>query len=644
MADILTTAVSGLEAFQQALAVTGNNISNASTPGYTRQQINLSPSFAQNLGSGYVGSGVNVDGVSRILDQFANAQLQTANQAVSQQDAYVSVAQQIDSVLGNSSNGIASALTAFFNSVQTLSTNPSSATLRQSVLAQAQSLAQSITQTGNTLTTIRKSISGQVTSTVSQVNSLASNIAALNSQIAQTAGQGPNQSPNSLLDQRDQLVSQLGKLVGVRTNTEANGAIDVYVASGQALVVGSQTTALSTQTNPYDASQLDIYYGTGAAAQNISGQITGGSLAGYLQAGSQVLTPALSGLGLVATAIAAGVNGQQAQGLTVGNTVGGNLFSVPAPTVTAAASNTDAGTYGSITATVSSVGNLTQANYVLKYDGTGWTATDAQSGAPVAVTFTAGVPATIKVPAGTNQELTLTLPSGTPATGDTFLIQPTAAAATGLAVALSDPNGIAAAGLPVAAAAATNTGTGTIAVTAPAVGSAVATTATKITFTSPTQYTVTVGSGAPGPAQNYTAGSTITANGSTFTISGAPVSGDTFTIPAANGAGTDNRNALALAGLQNQGLLAGGTTSVTTAYSTLVGQIGTQTKTATTAQTALQAVATQASQRQQNISGVNLDEEGAKLVQWQQAYAAAGKVISVAASLFQTLIADINAG
>jgi flagellar hook-associated protein 1 FlgK len=138
------------------------------------------------------------------------------------------------------------------------------------------------------------------------------------------------------------------------------------------------------------------------------------------------------------------------------------------------------------------------------------------------------------------------------------------------------------------------------------------------------------------------AGSAITANGWTFAISGAPASGDTFTIPAANGAGTDNRNALALAGLQNQGLLTGGTTSVTTAYSTLVGQIGTQTKTATTAQTALQAVATQAAQRQQNISGVNLDEEGAKLVQWQQAYAAAGKVISVAASLFQTLLADIR--
>ena len=642
MADILTTAVSGLEAFQQALAVTGNNIANASTPGYTRQQINLSPSFAQNLGSGYVGSGVNVDGVSRILDQFANAQLQTANQSVSQQDAYVSVAQQIDSVLGSSSNGIASALTSFFNSVQTLSTNPSSATLRQSVLAQAQSLAQSITQTGNSLASLRKTITGQVVSTVNQVNSLVTNIAALNSQIAQTAGQGPNQSPNSLLDQRDQLVSQLGQLVGIRTNTELNGTIDVYVASGQALVVGTQTTALSTQPNNYDASQLDIYYGTGSAAQNISGQISGGSLSGYLQAGAQVLTPALSGLGLVATAIATGVNSQQAQGLTVGNTVGANLFSVPAPTVTAAASNTDAGTYGSITAAVSNIGNLTQTNYVLKYDGTNWTATDAQSGAPVAVTFTAGVPATIKVPSGTNQELTLTLPSGTPATGDTFLIQPTAAAATGFSVALSDPNGIAAAGLPVAAAATTNTGSGTISVTPPAVASSVATTATKITFTSATQYTVTVGSGAPGAPQTYAAGSAITANGWTFAIAGAPASGDTFTIPAANGAGTDNRNALALAGLQNQGLLTGGTTSVTTAYSTLVGQIGTQTKTATTAQTALQAVATQAAQRQQNISGVNLDEEGAKLVQWQQAYAAAGKVISVAASLFQTLLADLH--
>ena len=159
MADILSTAVSGLEAFQQALSVTANNISNASTAGYTRESIQLSPALAQNLGNGYVGSGVDVTGVTRNIDQFAQAQSQSANQSLAQQTALVGIANQVDSSLGSTSNGIAAALTAFYGSLQTLSTNPTSASLRSAVLAQAQSLAPSIDQTGTTLSSATSTIS-----------------------------------------------------------------------------------------------------------------------------------------------------------------------------------------------------------------------------------------------------------------------------------------------------------------------------------------------------------------------------------------------------------------------------------------------------------------------------------------------------
>ena len=644
MADILSTAISGLEAFQQALSVTGNNISNASTPGYTRQQVNLSPSFAQNFGSGFVGSGVNVDGVSRILDQFANAQALGANQALAQQTAYVGVANQVNDVLGTSSNGIASALTSFYNSLQSLSSNPSSQTLRSSVLAQAQTLAQAINQAGTQLNQIKTTTASQVSAAVDQVNSLAGNIAQLNAQITQLSGQGPNQAPNTLLDQRDQLVSQLSQIVGVRTNTEASGALDIYVGSGQALVVGNQATALSTAPSAYDAAQLDVRFGSGASAQVITGQLAGGSLAGYVQAQSEVLSLAINGLGQIATAVATSVNAQQAQGVTATNTLGGNLFSLTAPTVTAASTNGSVNTFGAITAVVSNVSSLTASNYVLKYSGTAWTATDPKTGAAVPLAVIPGIPATIQIPSGTAPALTLTLPAaGSPSAGDTFLIQPTAGAATGLAVSLTDPNGLAAAGLPVGTAGAANTGTGTISTPTLATPGTLPVGASTINFVTANTYTVTA-NGTTSAALAYTSNTAITANNLTFTISGAPKAGDSFTIGAPNGVGNDNRNALALASLQTQGVLNGGTVSVASGYSTLVADVGTTTKAATTAQAAQQAVATQATQRQQNISGVNLDEEGAKLVQWQQAYSAAGKVVSVAASLFNTLISDINAG
>lgn len=653
MADLLTTAVSGLEAFQQALNVTGNNISNASTPGYTRESIQLSPSFAQNFGNGYVGSGVDVTGVLRNIDQFAQQQLQTANQNSAQQGSLVSIANQIDSTLGSSSNGISAALTAFYGSLQTLSTNPSSASLRSNVLAAAQSLSQAVTQTGSQLAGVTATVSSQVSSSVAQINTLAKNIAALNSQIAQASTAGAAQPPNTLLDQRDQLVSQLGQLVGVKTNSEANGTIDVYVGSGQALVVGSQVTALSTGPNPYNASQLDVYYASGGASQNITATLTGGSLSGYLQAQSQLVTPALNGLGQIATAVALSVNAQQAKGVTANNTLGGNLFSVPAPAVTAASTNSDSQTYGSISAVVTNVSALASDNYILTYANGSWSATDAQTGAPVQLAYTAAnagppaVPASIQIPKPTTgaAALTLTLPAGTPASGDTFLVQPTAAAATGLGVSLGDPNGIAAAGFAPATAATTNTGTGTISAPTPSVAGAVlAATSTTIKFVSATQYTITIGSGAASAPVNYTAGGTITANGWSFAISGAPAAGDTFTIPAQSGTGTDNTNALALAQLQTSGVLAGGTQSASTAYASLVDQVGSQVQNATTAQTALTAVVNQAQQRAQSTSGVNLDEEGAKLVLWQQAYAAAGRVVSVAESTFQTLISDIQNG
>ncbi len=649
MGDLLNTGVSALQAFQQGLAVTANNISNSATEGYTRESVQLAPSLAQNFGAGYVGTGVSVTGVVRNLNLFAQSQSQTANQAAAQQNAYVDVAQQVDSTLGSTSNGIAAALAAFYGAYQTLSTNPSSTSLRSAVLSQAQTLAQAITQAGQQIASVTGTINSQVGSTVTQINALTSNIASINGQIAQAVATGAGQAPNTLLDQRDQLVGQLSQLTGVRTNIEASGMVDVSVGSGQAVVVGATSTPLAVTNNPYVPGQSDIVYGTGSAVQDITSQVAGGTLGGLLSAQSQIVAPALSSLGQIATAVGLSTNNLQAQGATANNTFGANLFNVPGPTVTASSTNTDAATYGAPSALISNLSALGTASYVLQYSTSkGWTATDAQTGASVAVNTLNAT--TLQIPAdssGAAPALTVNLPRATPpASGDTFLLQPTAAAATGLTVALTNPNGLAAAGLNPATAGANNASSVTITgLSASTPGSALPSQATTLQFNTPaTSYTVTVGSGAPSAAIPYTPGSAITVNGYSFNFSGIPAAGDSFTIPSQTGAGIGSANsiALAVAGLQSGGLLANGTISITTAYANAVGAIGNQTYAATTAQTAAQAVANQATQALQASSGVNLDEEGAKLVQWQQAYAAAGRVISIAQQTFQTLLTALN--
>jgi flagellar hook-associated protein 1 len=628
LSSIFGIDLSALQAFQQAIEVTSNNVANASTPGYDEESIELDTALPQNAGGFAIGSGVDVAGVQRAYSQAAATQLNTSQSSLSQLTSLQNYTSQIDNLFGTTAGGLTTALQTYYSGWSAVADDPASAPAREALLGDANALAANLNSTSSQLQGLNSDVNTRITADVNQINSIGTQISNLNTQIAQGTGSG--QAPNQLLDQRDQLVSNLSQLVGVTTTSNTDGSINVYLGNGQPLVLDQNTYKLSTVPNQFNASQLEVA-STASDGASISSSITSGDLGGLLSARTQAIDPALNQLGQIATAVAQTANTQQASGLDLNGQLGSALFSVGAPVATASSANTD-GTTAS--ATISSIGALTSDNYLLSYQGGAYTLTDATTGANVALT---GAGTSTSPLTASSVGLSIVL-SGTPASGDQFLIQPTAQAAATIGVALTDPSGLAAAGAIQTSASDTNTGSATIgAGTVLDAANPALLNTTTIQFLTPTTYSV---NGAGSFA--YTSGGNVDLNGWQVQISGTPAAGDTFTVQSNAGGTGDNTNALAAANQQTTGVLSNGTISLSGAVGALISGAGALAQQVNTAQTAQTAVNTQATTNVQSISGVNLDEEAANLMQWQQAYQASAQALSVANGLFTTFMDSIN--
>ncbi len=628
MSNIFGIGLSGLNAAQAGMATTQHNIANANTPGYSMQQIVQTASTAQYTGSGYIGQGTNVSTVQRIYNDFLNTQILQGQAQSSQLNTYQTQVTQLDNLIGSPTVGLSPAIQGFFNAANTVATSPNSAPARQSLLSAAQSMTAQFQSLGQQLTSMSASLNGQIGTSVSTVNTLAQQIAALNQNIVQAQGTG--QPPNDLLDQRDQLINQLNQQIQATVVKQSDGSYNVFIASGQSLVVGNQSYGLKAVQSPTDPGRTEVaYMGNGAIVPLAQSGIQGGVLGGLLAFRDQSLNPALNALGRVATGIASSINQQNQLGQDLNGVLGGNIFNAPAPVVNSASNNTGNAV---IAASIANPNALTTSDYTLKFNGgTSYTLTRLSDNT---VTNISAMPQTV-------DGFTLNLASGAAAAGDTFLIRPTAMAAQGISVAITDPAKIAAAAPILAGAALTNTGNGVISngtVNPPAPVNANLQSPVSISFTSPTTFTVSGAVPAVAGTVAYTAGQNISYNGWSVQISGTPASGDVFNIaPNTNGVG-DNRNALLMAGLQTQNTLAGSTVSFQGAYNQLVAQVGNTTSSVTQSSTAQTTMVNQLVQTQQSVSGVNLDQEAANLMRYQRAYQAAGQAIKVANTLFDTLL------
>jgi flagellar hook-associated protein 1 FlgK len=446
----------------------------------------------------------------------------------------------------------------------------------------------------------------------------------------------PQQPPNDLLDQRDQLINQLSQEIRVSKINQPDGSVDVFIGSGQALVVGNQVSKLQAVASPTDPSALEVaYLNNGNTSRIQQSDLQGGNLGGYIDFRQNVLDPAANALGRIAIGMADTFNQQHQQGIDLKGALGGNFFTMASPRVTPSSSNTGTAV---LSATISSSAALTGNDYTVQFDGTNYNVLNSSTKA-VVQSFTAAQLATAQTVTGTG--ITLQITGGAGVSGDSFLVRPTVDGASGIALNITDPAKIAAASPVRSNAPTANVGTGVIGAASVAPGLPLNTNLQQpitITFTSASTYTV-AGTGAPGGSQTYTAGAAISINGWTTKITGAPAAGDTFTVAQNTNATTDGTNILKLAQLQTANTMANGTASYQGVYGQLISQVGTQTRELQVTSIAQTSMLAQVVKSQQAVSGVNLDEEAANLMKYQQAYQAAAKAMTIANNMFDTLLA-----
>lgn len=631
--------VSALKAAQAGISVTTHNIANANTPGYMRQEIVQAAMLPQRTGSGFFGQGTDVVSVKRIYSEFLGAQLTEAQTRSSNLGTQLDLATQISNLLGDANGGLSTSLQDFFSAANAVADAPESIAARQTLIGSGQSLSNRLQALDTRMTEIRDGLNGQISNSVTLINSYAKQISALNDTIVLTQAQtGQTQTPNDLLDQRDQLINQLSQEIRVTSIKQPDGSLDVFIGNGQSLVVGNRTATLQAAPSLADQSALEVAYINNNAVSRIQqSALQGGNLGGYLAFRNDVLDPAQNALGRIAIGIADTFNRQHQQGIDLNGVLGGAFFNAGSPQVTAASDNVGNATVG---ATISDSGALTGTDYDLRFDGANYTLFNLSTNAAVQ-SFTPAQLATPQSVSGTGITLQLTAGSIPAAAGDAWRIRPTAAGARDFTLALTDPARIAAANPVRGNTSLANLGNAPL--TQPVVSGGLPLDANlqqpiTLTFgTPPTTYTAT-GIGAPAGPQPYTSGASITINGWSTQISGTPVAGDTFTVSANSNASTDGGNMLKLAQLQTANTLANGTTSYQGAYGQLIAQVGSQTRELEVTSQAQASMLAQISRAQQSESGVNLDEEAANLLKYQQAYQAAAKAMAISQAMFDSLL------
>jgi flagellar hook-associated protein 1 FlgK len=644
---ILGTALLGLNAARTSLNTTSLNISNVDTTGYHRQITMVTTNTPMSSSAGSIGTGVNVSSIVRAYSGFLEKQVLSTQGQLSNYETYTQYATQLNSILGSQDSTLSSAMSGFFSSVQNLASasDPTSTAARQSLLSAATTLASQFSSVSSSLGDITTNVNQQVTSIAAQATNYAKSIANLNQQIAasQSGGSANDTSTNALMDQRDAAVSALNKLVNVTVLDQGTSGYNVYVGNGEPLVVGTQVNAMVATANPSDPTQLQpaIQIGSNNVVLD-SSQITGGQLGGLLSFRNDMLVPTQRELGTIAYTLASTMNSINAQGYDLYGAAGGNFFSTP--TVQDPIANQHNTGNGALSLSLTDPNKLANSDYKLSFDGTNYTVTRMSDGTSYSNASLAALSSTVSA----NEGFSLSLdPSTTINPGDTYLIRPTQYSAASLSVAITDANKIAAAGQGVTASASgTNTGTATVSgaslnsTTIRPIDNYTLTYAsgTGLVTVTDTTTSTTVGS------YTYTSGSPITFNGISVTLTGTPANGDSFTVTnsGASAGSSDNSNALLMANLQTQKVLSNGSNTLSSEFTQLVTQNATQESSASNNQSAYQTLNTQATSAQQSYSGVNLDEEAANLIKYQQAYQAAAKVMQVASTLFDTILNSLQ--
>lgn len=550
---ILSSALSGLTAFQRSLETTSNNISNVNTEGYSRQRAELTSLPEQYTGSGYMGSGVRVDNVMRSYDQFISGQVRSSTSAFQEVDSYHQLASQIDNLTADESTGLSPAINEFFDAVSDVANDPTSIPSRQVLLDQADALTHHFNNMSERFSDLRQQVNSNLSNAVEELNGYAAAVAKLNLKIADDIGRASGkQLPNELMDQRDVLLNKIAEKADISVVSQADGTVSVFMGQGQPLVTGGYSTTLSLADSKTEPDRKEILL----INQDISKLLSGGEIYGNLRFRDEVLDPAQRQLGLLATGLATEFNSIHQAGFDLTGNTGVNFFDLGTPQVQVASKAQNSALVATATFVTPTVATDLAARYRLD------------------------VTATVPAP---NYTLTnLSNNTSIPGLDNT-----------------------------------------TLAALAPNIGFSVSFTGT-LTTNDSFEFSPVFDA-----AKNFKLNLAITTPGQIAAASNLNLKGD-------------NSNALKLAGMASTKFMLGGTQSLTVVYDQLVADVGSKTHTASVSRTAQDVLLNQATGARENIAGVNLDEEAANLIKFQNSYQAAARAVSVANSLFETLIGAVR--
>ena len=654
--SLLNVGARALLANQVALQTAGHNIANVSTAGYSRQSVVLQTVQGQFTGGGYIGKGVDVQTILRNHSELLTRQSTAAASVDAGDTVRIARLRQLQEVFSGGPSGIGASINDMMNALSDVVSSPMDLTARSVALTRMDETAARMRDASQRLDEIGYTVAEQLKGSMVAVNSLARNIAAVNEQIARAKGNG--QPANDLLDQRDQLIRELNQHIQTSQVAADDGSVSVFVAGSQPLVLGNKAALLSIE-DPADfvagsGKKVLTFQQPGSATKvelNES-MLGGGQVAGLLRFQNNDLAEGRNLLGRMAIAISESMNTQNRLGLTLDGTPGENLFApISLANAVTGSANISGATMG---LQVADPTKLQASSFEIAFTGTTAGSVTRHSDNKVFVFANLGDLTTIMA----NNGLAINDGGAPPgafagaAAGDRFLANPMAGAAAEFKALQYSPVDLAAANQVNAAMDAANGGTLQLAslkatgpITQPATGSPVT-----IAFTagSPATYSATV----PGPpiatiaTGNYVSGETIAINGWEITLQGAPKSGDTVTVGNATDAQygdwykRDAGNARALMDLRDVQMFDGATLS--DGFASAMAQVGTRTQSAQYAAELSSAIAANLERDRTAVSGVNLDEEAARLIQFQQAYQASAKMLQIAQNIFDTLIQGLG--
>ncbi|TMO23972.1 flagellar hook-associated protein FlgK [Pseudoalteromonas sp. S4741] len=658
--NIFDIASSGVRASSELLQTTSKNIANVNTVGYVRERTEHMTMIDNQVGRG---------DTYRLLNEFAQKQLNRDTSNKTFFDQFVTEASRVDTLFSEESNSLSTSVNSFFNNIQESLNQPSSSVARSLVMTDAQSLIEQMDRLSGIVIDQQSVVNEQLEIFSDEANNLIQNISTLNNKIAAVDGTSQESGSSSLYNERDKAIRDLSALIDIETLDGPNGSKQIYMGTGEALVMENGTFNLFSLTGDPDPNfkelHLDVNGGKAVPLEVDTSKLKG-KIGGLLAFRDDILVPAQSQIGQMGLALADAFNQQNRLGMDANGEIGGDIFTIPDTPAFAYQANTG---NSAMTATLEpgKGSELPASDFVVTY--TSPTTVEIQAidnkGKPIGTASTADVVAgvidssTITPSGGESFGLELTV-SGTANTGDQFMVKLNSQASTNLELATNRPEDLALASPIRTANDIANTSDA--AITAGTVsdasnfGSPLSLPNGSITISKtaePDEYTVSDGvnsttfNGTP-PLNNVlaTAGGGFENYGFDFDIEGTPALGDTFTVEANESGFDDNRNGQLLADIQNSNIVrrnvegspGNNHQTFNQSYTGLVSDIGVVTHQAQTSGAAFTALAEQSEAWYESLSGVNLDEEAANLLRFQQSYAASAQVLSTARAIFDTLL------